>query len=90
MRYTAVPLIFAFLVLAACASQESMAKNARISMQQAVRTAEASVPGAKAKETHLETEGGRTVYEVELVDNTNNSRTVWVDAQNGRIVKTDK
>jgi uncharacterized membrane protein YkoI len=67
-----------------------MAKNARISMQQAVRTAEASVPGAKAKETHLETEGGRTVYEVELVDNSNNTRTVWVDAENGRIVKTDK
>ena len=67
-----------------------MAKNARISMQQAVRTAEASVPGATAKETHLETEGGRTVYEVELVDNSNNTRTVWVDAQNGRIVKTDK
>ena len=82
MRYTAVPLIFAFLMLAACASQETMAKNARISMQQAVRTAEASVPGAKAKETHLETEGGRTVYEVELVDNSNNTRTVWVDAQN--------
>jgi uncharacterized membrane protein YkoI len=90
MRYTAVPLILAFLALAACASQETLAKNARISMQQAVRTAEAAVPGAKAKETHLETEGGRTVYEVELVDNTNNTRTVWVDAQNGRIVKTDK
>ena len=67
-----------------------MAKNARISMQEAVRIAEASVPGATAKETHLETEGGRTVYEVELVDNSNNTRTVWVDAQNGRIVKTDK
>ena len=90
MRYTAVPLLCACLVFAAWASQETMAKNARISMQQAVRTAEASVPGAKAKETHLETEGGRTVYEVELVDNTNNTRTVWVDAQNGRIVKTDK
>jgi uncharacterized membrane protein YkoI len=90
MRFTAVPLIFAFVALTACASQETMAKNARISMQQAVRTAEASVPGAKAKETHLETEGGRTVYEVELVDNSNNTRTVWVDAQNGRVVKTDK
>jgi uncharacterized membrane protein YkoI len=90
MRYTAIPLMGAFLLLAACASQETMAKNAKISMQQAVRTAEASVPGAKAKETHLESEGGRTVYEVELVDNTNNTRTVWVDAQSGRIVKTDK
>ena len=46
--------------------------------------------GARAKETHLESEGGRTVYEVELVDNTNNTRTVWIDAQSGRIVKTDK
>jgi len=67
-----------------------MAKNARISMQEAVRTAEASVPGGKAKETHLETEGGRTVYEVEMVDTTNNTRTVWVDAQAGRIMKRDK
>ena len=90
MRYTAIPLMGAFLLLAACASQETMAKNAKISMQQAVRTAEASVPGARAKETHLESEGGRTVYEVELVDNTNNTRTVWIDAQSGRIVKTDK
>ena len=90
MRYAAVSLLYACFLLAACASQDTMAKNARISMQQAVRTAEASVPGAKAKQTHLETEGGRTVYEVELVDNTNNTRTVWVDAQNGRIVKTDK
>ena len=90
MRYTAIPLMGAFLLLAACAGQETMAKNAKISMQQAVRTAEATVPGARAKETHLESEGGRTVYEVELVDNTNNTRTVWVDAQSGRIVKTDK
>lgn len=90
MRYTAIPLMGAFLLLAACAGQETMAKNAKISMQQAVRTAEASVPGARAKETHLESEGGRTVYEVELVDNTNNTRPVWIDAQSGRIVKTDK
>jgi len=90
MRYAVLPLMFAFLMLTACASQETMAKNARISMQEAVRTAEALVPGGKAKETHLETEGGRTVYEVEMVDTANNTRTVWVDAQTGRIVKSDK
>lgn len=90
MRYAVLPLMFAFLMLTACASQETMAKNARISMQEAVRTAEAIVPGGKAKETHLETEGGRTVYEVEMVDTANNTRTVWVDAQTGRIVKSDK
>lgn len=90
MRYAALPLLFACLAFTACAGQETMSKNARVSMQEAVRTAEASVPGGKAKETHLETEGGRTVYEVELVDSTNNTRTVWVDAQSGRIVKHDK
>ena len=90
MRYAVLPLMFAFFMLTACAGQETMAKTARISMQEAVRTAEASVPGGKAKETHLETEGGRTVYEVEMVDTTNNTRTVWVDAQTGRIVKRDK
>ena len=90
MRYAVLPLIGVLLMLPACASQETMAKNARVTMQEAVRTAEASVPGGKAKETHLETESGRTVYEVELVDNTNNTRTVWVDAQTGRIVKRDK
>ena len=90
MRYALLPLMFAFLMLTACAGKETMAKNARISMQEAVRTAEAAVPGGKAKETHLETEGGRTVYEVEMVDTTNNTRTVLVDAQSGRIVKRDK
>ena len=90
MRYAVLPLMFAFFLLTACAGQETMAKNARISMQEAVRTAEASVPGGKAKETHLETEGGRTVYEVEMVDTANNTRSVWVDAQSGRIVKSDK
>jgi uncharacterized membrane protein YkoI len=90
MRYAAIPFILACFVLTACANQEKLAKNARISMQEAVRTAEASVPGGKAKETHLETESGRSVYEIELVDQTNNTRTVWVDAQSGRIVKSEK
>lgn len=90
MVYAAFPLVFAFFLLTACAGQDTMAKSARISMQDAVRTAEAAVPGGKAKETHLETESGRTVYEVEMVDSTNNTRTVWVDAQTGRIVKHDK
>ena len=90
MRDTALPFVLACVVLTACAGQERLAKEARISMQEAVRTAEASVPGGKAKETHLETESGRSVYEVELVDDRNNTRTVWVDAQTGRIVKNEK
>ncbi|WP_447977229.1 PepSY domain-containing protein [Candidatus Nitrospira bockiana] len=90
MRYLAIPFAVALCALTACANQENLAKSARISMSEAVRTAEASVPGGKAKETHLEQEGDRTVYEVEMVDTTNNTRTVWIDAQTGRIIKTDR
>ena len=39
MVYAAFPLVFAFFLLTACAGQDTMAKSARISMQDAVRTA---------------------------------------------------
>lgn len=90
MRYAPYALALALCALGGCANQENLAKSARISMPEAIRTAEAAVPGAKAKETHLEQEHGKTVYEIEMVDGNNNTQTVWVDAQTGRIVKTDK
>ncbi|ALA57776.1 PepSY domain-containing protein [Nitrospira moscoviensis] len=90
MRFLLVPCAIALCTLAGCASQETMAKNARISTSEAARIAENSVPGGRAKETHLEQERGRTVYEVELVDNGNNTQTVWVDAESGRIVERDR
>ncbi|MER3425491.1 MAG: hypothetical protein C4293_21900 [Nitrospiraceae bacterium] len=90
MRYIACSMALVLCVLAGCANKENLAKAVRITMPEAIRTAEASIPGGKAKETHLEKENGRTVYEVEMVDGSNNTRTVWVDAQTGRIVKTDK
>ncbi|MER3423769.1 MAG: hypothetical protein C4293_11615 [Nitrospiraceae bacterium] len=90
MRYLAYPLAIAICAFTACATQEHMAQSAQISMAEATRTAEAAVPDGRAKTTHLEREGDRTVYEVELVDRNDNTRTVWVDAQTGRIVKTDR
>ena len=88
MRYLALPFALVFCgALGACSSQEKLARSANISMPDAIRTAEASIPGSRAKESHLEKEGDHTVYEVELADNLNNSRTVWVDASNGRIIK---
>ena len=87
MRYLAYPLAMAICVLTACATESDMAKSARVSMAEATRIAEASIPGGIAKNTHLEREGDRTVYEVELVDDRNKNRTVWVDAHSGRIVK---
>ncbi|MDI3463794.1 MAG: hypothetical protein OJF50_002615 [Nitrospira sp.] len=87
MRYLVLPFALVFCALGACSSQDKMARSANISMSDAVRTAEASIPGSRAKESHVEKEGDRTVYEVELADNQNNSRTVWIDAYSGRLIK---
>ena len=87
MRYLALPFAFVFFALGACSSQEKLAHSTNISMSDAIRTAEASIPGSRAIESHLEKEGDHTVYEVKLADNQNNNRTVWIDAYNGRIIK---
>ena len=64
--------------------------SASIPMQDAVRTAEASIPGGKAIEAELTKEGDRVVYEVDVLDNTKSSRTVYVDAKNGMIVRAER
>jgi uncharacterized membrane protein YkoI len=87
MRHLAYSLALTTFMLAACSSQEKMARSALLSMPEAVQAAEASVPGGRATKSHLEKQGDRTVYEVELVDNQNYKRTVWVDAYSGGIVK---
>ncbi|MFY4730841.1 PepSY domain-containing protein [Nitrospira sp. BLG_2] len=87
MRYFALPFALMFFALSACSSQEKMARSTHISMPDAIRTAEASIPGSRAIESHLEKESDHTVYEVQLADNQNNRRTVWIDAYSGRIIK---
>lgn len=87
--YQALPILGLSLVLAACASSETPAKKGRITMQQAVHTAEASAPGSQVQETHLENEEGRAVYQVELMFTPDYTRTVSVDAHSGRVVKTE-
>jgi uncharacterized membrane protein YkoI len=89
MRYLAYPLGAVLLSLGACASEETLAKNARISHEQATRTAEFAV-GSSAEETYLDRENGRTVYKVELVNRDDTTQTVWVDAETGRIIKRDQ
>ena len=87
MRYFALPFALMFFALSACSGHEKMAHTTHISMPDAIRTAEASIPGSRAIESHLEKEGDHTVYEVQLADNQNNRRTVWIDAYSGRIIK---
>jgi uncharacterized membrane protein YkoI len=77
------------LVAGGCAheSKRDLIATTNISLIEAVRTAEASVTGARAVEAELEKEEGRAVYEVELIDAKQDKRKVYVDAGSGKVVQ---
>jgi uncharacterized membrane protein YkoI len=70
-------------------TNKELAESAKIPMDQAVKAAIAAVPG-KAVEAQLGKEEGRTVYEVEIIDAAKKTHTVYVDAQTGKAIKTEK
>jgi uncharacterized membrane protein YkoI len=61
-------------------TNKELAKSATVTLDKAVQAAVAAVPG-KAVEAELDKEEGRTVYKVEIIDNTNKTKKVYVDAQ---------
>jgi uncharacterized membrane protein YkoI len=68
-------------------SKRDLVTTTNISLIEAVRVAEASVKDGRAVEAELEKEEGRAVYEVELLDATQDKRKVYVDAGTGKVVK---
>ena len=71
-------------------SQEVLASQATLTREQAEAFALAAVPGS-IKETELEREDGRVVYEVEIRPQAGGKdMDVFVDAATGAIVKTDE
>ena len=70
-------------------TNKELAESAQITMEQAIKTALAAVPG-KAVEAQLGKEDGRTVYEIDIIDSTKKERTVYVDAQSGKTMKIDR
>lgn len=69
-------------------SNKTLAGTAAIPLEEAVKKALAAVPG-KAVEAEIGKEDGRTCYVVEIVDRSNNTQKVYVDAQTGQA-KIDK
>jgi uncharacterized membrane protein YkoI len=61
-------------------TNKELAKSATVTLDKAVQAAVAAVPG-KAVEAELDKQEGRTVYKVEIIDNTNKTKKVYVDAQ---------
>lgn len=63
-------------------TNKELIADAKISMEQAIKSAVKAVPG-KAAEADLGKDGDRTIWKIEVIDHNNKSQTVYVDAQTG-------
>ena len=63
-------------------TNKELIAGAKISMEEAIKSAVKAVPG-KAAEAELGKDGDRTIWKVEVIDHNNKSQTVYVDAQTG-------
>ena len=70
-------------------TNKELSASARITLEQAIRTAVQALPG-KAVEAQIGKEDGRTVFEVKIIDSQDKTRTVYVDAQTGQTMKVGK
>lgn len=64
-------------------SNKELVATASVTLEDAVKHALKAVPG-KAVEAEIGKEDGRTVYEVEIIDSSNKTQKVYVDAQSGQ------
>ena len=63
-------------------TNKELVASAKISMEEAIKSAIKAVPG-KAAEADLGKDDGRTIWKIEIIDHNNKSQTVYVDAQTG-------
>jgi uncharacterized membrane protein YkoI len=63
-------------------TNKELIAGAKISMEEAIKSAVKAVPG-KAAEADLGKDGDRTIWKIEVIDHNNKSQTVYVDAQTG-------
>ncbi len=67
--------------------QETVSPSPSVTMEEAMKTATDRFPG-QVLEAELETEDGKSVYEVEVAGANGERREVEVDAQTGKILKS--
>ena len=70
-------------------SDEKLAEEATISMEEAIITAQQTIPG-QAVHVKMGTDAGHTVYKVEIMDKNKKSRWVYVDATNGAVTEAKR
>lgn len=65
-------------------SDKELSDKARITMIQALKTAEKTVPG-KPVEVNMGKDDGRVVYKIEIIDKNKNTKKVYIDAETGKV-----
>ncbi len=53
-------------------------------MIEALKTAQKKVPG-KPVEVDIGKDDGRVVYKIEIIDKSNNTKKVYIDAETGKV-----
>jgi uncharacterized membrane protein YkoI len=88
MRYILVVGMFMLSLAgtAFAASEKELALSATVPMDEAIKTAVASVPGGKVYEAEISKKKGQAAYKIEIVDSSKKTHKVYVDAQNGKII----
>lgn len=66
-----------------------LVKDAKVSIEQAIKTALEKVPGTVV-EAELEKEHGKTVWEVEIIGSDGSETEVHIDAADGSVIDTEK
>jgi uncharacterized membrane protein YkoI len=70
-------------------SDNKVAKEAKISMAEAVTTAQKTIPG---QPVHVEMgrDAGHTVYQIEILDKNNKSRWAYVETMTGAVTEAKR
>lgn len=68
-------------------SEKTLSEKARVSMIEALKTAEHEVPG-KPVEVNMGKDDGRVVYKIEIIDAQKKTRHVYIDAETGKVHTT--
>ena len=65
-------------------SDKELSDKARVTMIQALKTAQKKVPG-KPVEVNMGKDDGRVVYKIEIIDKNKNTKKVYIDAETGKV-----
>ena len=87
---TATAFLTAFSIAPAWAlfeSEKTLSEKATVSMIEALKTAEQTMPG-KPVEVNMGKDDGRVVYKIEIIDTQKKTHHVYVDAQTGKVHTT--